>query len=211
MPEFKIHQLFPISVYENNINVDKNLLSHFKNLKYNLMNSKNGKFTENKNILDDIECIELKLQIKEHLNLYLKNYFGVEGKIDFYLQNSWVNKHNNKDWAQSHFHHNSLISGVYYLQTFEDSGDITFFKPNGYTNMFHSSIDIKFNKNESYNSDNYTIKPTNGMILLFPSHLYHSVGKNLNENDRYSLAFNFFVEGEINKQDNTVDDLYIGR
>ena len=35
------------------------------------------------------------------------------------------------------------------------------------------------------------------LLLLFPSHLVHSTEKNASDENRYSLAFNYFVEGEL--------------
>ena len=42
------------------------------------------------------------------------------------------------------------------------------------------------------------IKETyNNLLVLFPSHLVHSTEKNNSDEDRYSLAFNYFVEGDL--------------
>ena len=37
----------------------------------------------------------------------------------------------------------------------------------------------------------------NNLLVLFPSHLIHSTEKNNSDQNRYSLAFNYFVEGEL--------------
>jgi uncharacterized protein (TIGR02466 family) len=202
-----VYQLFPISVFQSNIPVDENLKDFLKNQEYERMPSNNGQYTKNKYILDLPENENLKNQIFQKLQVYLRDYMFLDKKSNFVFQNSWVNKHIEDDYAQKHIHANSLISGVYYLETYPDSGHIAFFKPEGYTNMFHISMNIPYERYETYNCEEYRIIPENGMILFFPSHLLHSVGKNNSKKYRYSMAFNFYVEGEFCSKDVNIDYL----
>ena len=94
-----------------------------------------------------------------------------------------------------------------YLKTKKDSGDIVFHKPDGYTNLFHSSIAILFDEYENHNSDSYGITPEDGDILIFPSHLSHSIKENISDIDRYSLSFNFHIEGELYSKNSKIDYL----
>jgi ectoine hydroxylase-related dioxygenase (phytanoyl-CoA dioxygenase family) len=50
-------------------------------------------------------------------------------------------------------------------------------------------------------SDSYALKLNEGTIVLFPSHLNHSVEENLSNQNRYSIAFNFFVKGKFGKEE----------
>ena len=88
-----------------------------------------------------------------HLDVYTKKYLNVKKHIKFYMQNSWAVRHQSDDWGQSHIHANSLLSGVYYIQTKKNSGDICFHKPMGYTNIFHSSTNVPFEKFDNHNCD----------------------------------------------------------
>ena len=124
---------------------------------------------------------------------------------EFYMQNSWAVKHLPGDEAQSHTHTGSLISGVYYLHTPKDSGNITFSKEYCYTNMFPQSVNFAYDEFNLVNCEKCTIEVENGKILLFPSHLLHSVEKNNTSEDRYSLAFNFYVRGKFGEKESVLE------
>lgn len=192
----KIFQLWPISVYNENIGIDDNLKNHIPNIEFELMQKGNGCFSKNKYILDTDEFKILKDKIITCLDNYVYDYLKIDKKFKHYFLNSWVNRHIPGDFANEHQHRNSIISGVCYLQTYKNSGGITFFKPTGYTNNFHETIGFDYTEQTLYNSETMTLKPIDGEILLFPSHLLHSVQKNNTNNLRYSLAFNVFFEFE---------------
>tara|TARA_B100001094_G_scaffold263000_1_gene264414 strand:+ start:320 stop:976 length:657 start_codon:yes stop_codon:yes gene_type:complete len=207
MNESKVLQLFPISVYQSKIDIDENTKSFLCSQEYERMATGNGDFTKNKYVLETTECSNIKKEIMNHLDIFTKKYLTVKDNVKFYMQNSWGVKHSNNDWGQPHMHGNSLLSGVCYLKTKKDSGNITFHKPDGYTNLFHSSTMILFDEWENHNSDHWSITPEDGDILIFPSHLMHGITKNNSNIDRYSLAFNFHVEGEMYSKDSKIDYL----
>ena len=41
------------------------------------------------------------------------------------------------------------------------------------------------------------IKVKEGLLLIFPSQLLHSVAKNLSSEDRFVIAFNCFIKGKL--------------
>ena len=51
--------------------------------------------------------------------------------------------------------------------------------------------------NNIFNSDTWWYPAKVGTLLLFPSHLEHSVPELEAEKDRYSLSFNTFFKGEL--------------
>jgi uncharacterized protein (TIGR02466 family) len=128
-----------------------------------------------------------------------------DNQLSFEIQNSWVNQHNKNDFAGSHRHSNSIISGVYYPEVDDQSGAIVFQKDKSYYNLWTDTIEIGFNyqkhnrqdKLNVFNADAWGIYPQPGDIVLFPSLLYHSVTENHSNNVRYSLAFNVFPKGDF--------------
>ena len=48
-----------------------------------------------------------------------------------------------------------------------------------------------------FNADNWAFEVQRGDLFLFPSHLMHQVENNMSGKDRYMVAFNYFLEGEI--------------
>jgi len=210
--EFKVYNLFPTPVFQNFIDLEKYNLEELYNTDYELMESENGKLTKDKYILDKEQFKELKKEIMYNLELYTKNFLKVDDThLEWYLQNSWVNKHEKGDWGQSHFHANSLISGVLYLRTNEKSGNIIFESPTNHRPIFPVSCNLPFSELTIDNCNLYSLEPKNGMIILFPSSLLHGIKANISDMDRYSMAFNFHIEGELLSKKSQIDYLKIRR
>ena len=60
---------------------------------------------------------------------------------------------------------------------------------------------FEFDDTNSVNADRYNLKINEGTIVIFPSHLEHSVERNNSNENRYSVAFNFFVRGKFGKEE----------
>jgi len=199
MPEFKVHELWPTPIYENSIDVRYEWLEKVKNIDYENMQTENGIISKNRYILDEIP--DLKKEILDHCKKFTKLYMYATDKVDFYLQNSWIVKHKKDHWGQIHYHGNSILSGVYYLKTPPNSGNINFHKNCLHMNIFPPSIRMEYDTVNYFNVDQYTLIPKEGKIVLFPSHLQHSVDINKSDIDRYSCAFNFYLKGRLGKQE----------
>lgn len=195
MPEFKVHNLWPTPIYQNHISIDARWMQLIDSLTFERMKSKNGNITVDRNVLLNPEFADLKDNVEEHCKLYVKNLLSITDRTSFYLQNSWINIHEPHDFAQSHIHTNSLISGCLYLKIPKDSGLIRFYKNQGHVNLFPTSISFDYNEVNCITSDFWSLEPKEGMILLFPSHLLHEVDRNTSEENRYSLAFNLYARG----------------
>ena len=204
MSNFKVHELWPTPIYENNIPVKSDWIDFAENCEYDRMFSQNGDYTSNKYILNSIT--DLKEELLFHVNLFAEKYLKVKN-AKFYFLNSWIVKHNPNDFAQPHFHRNSLLSGVYYLNTDNQSGNICLHQPGGYTNLFHQSTKLPFDEVDNINCETWNVKPNNGDILLFPSHLVHSIEKNKSNIIRYALAFNLHIEAELYSKKSNIDYL----
>jgi uncharacterized protein (TIGR02466 family) len=198
MSSFKVHELWPTPVYENHIPVQSKWIDFAEDCKYERMFSQNGDYTTDKYILNSI--LDLKKELLFHTNLFAEKYLKVKN-IEFYFLNSWIVKHYPKDFAQSHFHSNSLLSGVYYLKTEKSSGDIKFIKKYDEQKIFPTSITPDYNEYNYTNSDKINFSPKEGTVFIFPSSLMHEVTKNNSNNVRYSLAFNVFCKGNFGKDE----------
>ena len=86
-----------------------------------------------------------------------------------------------------HCHPNSFLSGVYYVNVTEESGDIFFQDPRQTANMSSCPV-TEFTP---WTIRQVTYRPHPGGMLIFPSWLYHGVGPNLTDTLRVSLSFNF--------------------
>jgi len=108
---------------------------------------------------------------------------------DFKITTSWFTQVNPTKSSDFHNHTNCFMSGVLYLQTTPDSGDIIFQE---FGNKAFNLLPSEFNL---YNSKEWIYKPQNGLLLLFPSELYHKVKENKSKCIRHSLAFNLMPTG----------------
>jgi uncharacterized protein (TIGR02466 family) len=137
MPEFKTHNLWPIPVYEAEIPVKQEWKDFTFNLEYERTHVNNSDISKNRYILNDI--LDLKKEIENHCELFVRKYLAVKQNAKFYLQNSWSNIHRPNECSQIHYHGSSLISGVYYPIFPKDSGNLKFHKNGIYTNTISSS------------------------------------------------------------------------
>ena len=70
-----------------------------------------------------------------------------------------------------------------------ECGNIHFFDPNEIKKFNSPAIE----KPTELSTSGFSIKPEEGNLLLFPSYLYHDVGKNLSDEDRIVISFNVSI------------------
>ena len=95
----------------------------------------------------------------------------------------WANVNNKNDSNKIHNHRGSNYSGVYYVKVPKDSGDLYF--------VNHvTSLTYPFNFYEQM-FDEIKYEPKEGELYFYSGNLSHRVGKNLTNEDRISISFNF--------------------
>lgn len=193
-----VYPLFSMPVYHAELGQPSNEVLNFcKKIKYHRYKADNGWVSENKYVLESRELKKLKKLLLFELNGFLHRTLELSDDYTFYINNSWVQKISRGDWTHQHAHENSLISGVYYVQVFEDSGDFTMEKSFDTFNLMPTFISFQFKNFNIFNSNAWTIKPNNGTLLIMGSHMSHSAGVNNNINDRYCIPFNVYVKGKF--------------
>jgi len=116
--------------------------------------------------------------------------WGFKNKLKIY--NFWFNINKSGDYNISHFHANSLLSGVLYLKCPEGSGNIFFENPifpllESYTETLE-----KLEKNP-FNSYHFSYTPKKSSLLIFPSWIRHHVDPGTFGGERISISFNAFI------------------
>ena len=91
MGQFKIHNLWPIPVYQSNIETKKEWKDLILDLYYERTHIGNSDISKDRFILDRMP--DLKSQINLHCENYVKKYLKIKKEASFYLLNSWVNIH----------------------------------------------------------------------------------------------------------------------
>ena len=102
----------------------------------------------------------------------------------------WKNINEPGNFNTLHHHPNCNLSGVLWIKTPENCGNIVFESPeifNRYKELDSYSDEFKHNSNVYMT---YYFPPKEGSILIFPSNLQHEVKENKSNEDRISYSFN---------------------
>ena len=190
-----IKELFKLEIYKQNLNLNIELLEKFcLKLQNNYESRKRSNiggwqsddlFYEKISLIQDFKDI-----ITKHINKYAL-HFNFKRKIE--LSNLWVNINEYKDSNSIHLHPGAVFSGVFYIKSNENSGNLIFHNPcEDLMDIFFSDNVSKYN---STNSSEWFFKPEENNLILFPGYLKHSVGPNLNKKEkRISISFNAIIK-----------------
>lgn len=190
---FNIFSIFPTPIYKTNFNskISKKQTNTIKKLqKISVKNSLN-KITEYNKVLDLKEFKNLKRFIELHLQNFFKCYVSPKNNVKIYITESWLNFTNKGEKHHRHYHKNSIISGVFYFNCIENDS-IEFVK------WEKLAIDIETTNYNYFNSPTWIFPIKTMDLIMFPSKLDHQVQENKTNDCRISLAFNTFIEGDIN-------------
>jgi uncharacterized protein (TIGR02466 family) len=198
----QIEPIFPQAVIGlNKLKVDPNkVLKYIQNLEFKISEpSKEEEAAEvyisrNFNIFEDIDY--LRDEIYNNIKNYLNNIMKLN--MNFQFTKSWVTKTLPNGFSQRHLHQNSFLSGVYY-PVGDKNFNIRFYKKIDFWSI--ETVELNF-----LNAGSYTVNINeNGILILFPSDLLHSIEKNLSDKTRYSIAFNTLPLGEMGTGDSRIN------
>ena len=118
---------------------------------------------------------------------YIKDILGYKLKEGVIITDSWINLCDEGGMQSTHYHANSYVSGTYYVNYEEGHSPLMFNEKNQfYTSQ--SAITLEIDHPTRYNC-NRIIKPKQGDLLLWQSHLNHGYETNQKDN-RISISFN---------------------
>jgi hypothetical protein len=168
----KVHEMFPLIVYQGMVDCHDD----FKN--YHLKSLKEYWFNGYQN-----ESPEYSGKIFVHREKKYKSFFDYD-KLSYHIIKAWVGCHLDNETPQlnPHYHNESNISFVYYLKTDDTSDKLCIQQTKNPNEISGGLFEIGDKGNiltgyNKYNCNYYTITPTEGTIVLFPSHTYHFTQK----------------------------------
>lgn len=139
-------------------------------------------------IPEDQSLVNLCLSIKQRAKDIINQYGFKWNQSNLKIYNMWINVNNPGSLNKIHIHHNSILSGVYYVKCNFDSGNLIFHR------NFIEEFSI-FNLGEIENTNFLShseihYAPEEKKLILFPSFSAHSVGINKSNEERISISFN---------------------
>ena len=117
---------------------------------------------------------------------------------DHYITGMWSNILKPGEFHSPHTHSNNLVSGVFYLQTNDNSPAITFLDPRPQSSVLQPQA----KEYNIFNSTMFFYPAKVNRMILFPSWLEHYVPQNDTKFSRVSIAFNVMLKGQVGRPDN---------
>jgi uncharacterized protein (TIGR02466 family) len=109
------------------------------------------------------------------------------------LGNMWANINYSGGYNRPHVHPNCLFSGVYYVKTQPQCGELVVNDPRpGIQTMMPAR---KQGQPPKHLWREAHIEPIQGRLIMFPAWLWHCVEPNQSNDMRISISFNFVQEG----------------
>jgi len=190
----QIQSLFPHPI--GNFQLDRDFSKKeikIINEKLETLNENVGnKHSKDSQVLENPSLIKLKQFCLDALNQFTVDVFG--NHINLKITQSWLNVTNKNEFHHRHYHPNSFISGVLYVET-DELDKIYFHNPT----KSHFSNDSKVFT--LYNSAEWWLPTPKGSLMLFMSSLEHSVAS-IQGDKRISLSFNTFFNSDFGSKNN---------
>lgn len=105
-------------------------------------------------------------------------------------QSYWININPKGAFNVMHCHPEAHWSGVMWVKVPENSGDFVLESPSAFEGAMeaeHTDLNYRLENNIMHSCN---IRPKEGTLLVFPSHIHHGVNPNTSDEDRISIAFN---------------------
>ena len=187
-------QFFPTTVYGKDLQLDNNTLAqHIIQWSQQDQGVKKTNMNGWHSTTDMHTKLEYKVLVDE---LYkMQHEIFQEEWLDRkpMLGNMWANINYSGGYNRPHVHPNCLFSGVYYVKTQPQCGELVVNDPRpGIQTMMpvrKSGQPPKHLWREAH------IEPIQGRLIMFPAWLWHCVEPNQSNDMRISVSFNFVQEG----------------
>jgi uncharacterized protein (TIGR02466 family) len=195
----EFYKIFPTVIGHSRCQVDESInkeINSLINSELELHKEYNFIVSKDKNILKTTQNV--KNYILSEVQSYAQNALNLKKKLR--ITQSWITKQTSDSNIFQHRHQNSIISGAFYLNISHNQSGITFYKDNDLKLKYIDWIE-DYDENDLY-YDKITFNCNTCDLILFPSHVTHSVSKNKSNENRFSLSFNTWFDEPIGMWEN---------
>ena len=195
---YKTNLIFPIPIHQFDVNGFSEIQDELIDYAYDYkkkdpigvsLSNRGGWQSEGFNIINEDDVLQLFL-----INC-LSNFPPIKKSVEL-RGYAWININKPGDYNIKHVHPTNNLSGVLWIKCLENSGDIVFDSPNNFESFLENKSYIDDFKKSYFIDDSYHCYPTEGRIIVFPSHLQHHVQENKSNEDRISVSFNIRLSNE---------------
>ena len=128
---------------------------------------------------------ELTRHIKTESNKFADLLAIQQDPTPLTIFDCWVNVYGRGHSQESHIHSNNFLSGVYYVAAPSGASPIVFHSPDS-----DVMLSPNFSQMNEYNNGAVGFEPKAGTMVIFRSHVKHSVKTSQIDGERISIAFN---------------------
>jgi uncharacterized protein (TIGR02466 family) len=200
--KYELHGLFPSPVYvakyipDRELDAKQNATDLEDIIKEGILNTlphpAHLSIQSNDSHIFDTKLHNIKKCIEDHIKEYVREVINPAEELEYYITQSWLNITRPNQEHHQHRHGNSIISGVFYVKTWEHDS-ISFHDAKA---PIVQRMELAPKEYQIWNSAEWYIPVEDNNILLFPSWLEHGVNINPTATgDRISIAFNVFAKG----------------
>lgn len=118
----------------------------------------------------------------------MREMYQVKQGLPFGIQHAWININKKHDFNFEHEHPGGMFSGVYYVKTPDNCGNLEFIHPNRLIDIYFPPEAME--EINLHNATSWGVVPESNNIVMFPSHIRHRVMPSQSDEDRISIAFN---------------------
>ena len=145
----------------------------------------------------NINIASYKNIISKTLQQSIFNYFEVNNifrdRTSIDIRSCWININSKGGYNGFHNHPGCDLSGVFWIKIPKDDGRLIFNNLNAFSEIkLLKSYSSNFKK-EINSYEFFEINPIEGVMAIFPAHLWHRVEENYSEEDRISVSFNINI------------------
>jgi len=195
-----MHLFFSTPVWTSKIDdfviINNDLIKYIEKLKSKDPNGKRvsnvkGWHSKDFDLTDEIPKKFISSVSKNLNNTFNDMSWDLENQI-IKITNIWTIVNEKGAYNERHQHGNSDLSAAYYVKAPKDCGEIVFYDPRPAPVYNHPRATKANMLNATVNS----VKPEEGMLVIFPSYLDHSVNPNKSDDQRVVISFNVRLDSK---------------
>ena len=186
----EIYPLFSKTIVRTQIDLEGTDLS-----KIEWSQNYQNEISNSQNVLDEPNFTKLRKECMKGINDYFHGVMKVSEDTEIYITESWFNKTNKGQTHHRHWHPNSTLSAIVFMSGEQGKGGNTSFITSQY-----DTLEFDITEANLWNSKSWSVEPSVGTMLIFPSSVEHLVQPYEGDEPRISLSFNTFVKGKLNQQ-----------